>query len=286
MTDSNTTSALGDANLRGAHVIVVGAGFLGRVVAKQLKSAGARVTGTTRSEAGAEPLHAMGIEHRPLHLTSNSRQTVLTRSLADADMIVYAVSPGEEGQTVVFRDALLGVAQATNGPLVVVSSTGVYDADDGSWVDETSHTTGIIAGSERLLWARPHTAVVRCGGLYGPGRSPVAWVKNEQQRKRASNGNQLAWMNWVNVEDAASAIILALSHGEGPFNVAHTPVTREDFYGEACKLAGVEELTFRDSGYGLGKRVSSTRAQSVLGWQPRHPTHVEGLRACTKAVVE
>ncbi len=286
MPDSNTTPGARDANLQGAHVIVVGAGYLGRVVARQLKEAGARVTGTTRTDEGAEALNAMGIDHRPLLLTSNIRQAVLTRSLSDADMIVYAVSPSEEGQTVVFRDGLLGVAQATNGPFVVVSSTGVYDADDGGWVDETSHTTGIIATTERLLWARPHTAVVRCGGLYGPGRSPVAWVKNEQQRKRFAMGNQLAWMNWVHVEDAASAIILALSHGDGPFNVAHAPSTREDFYGVACEVAGVPELTFRDSGYGLGKRVSSNRAQAVLGWQPRFPTHVEGLRACTSAVVE
>lgn len=286
MPDSNTTTTAGDANLQGQHVVIVGAGYLGRVVARQLKAAGARVTGTTRDETKADALAAIGIEHRPLLLTNNTRQTVLTRSLADADMIVYAVAPGEEGQTVAFRDGLLGVAQATNGPLVVVSSTGVYDADDGDWVDETAHTTGIIATTEKVLWSRPHTAVVRCGGLYGPGRSPVAWVKNEQKRKRFAMGNQLAWMNWVHVEDAASAIIRALSHGEGPFNVVHAPVTREDFYGEACKLAEMPELTYRDSGYGLGKRVSATRAMEKLGWKPLYPTHVEGLRACTTAVVE
>ena len=168
----------------------------------------------------------------------------------------------------------------------MVSSTGVYDADDGSWVDETSQTTGLISTTERLLWARPHTAVVRCGGLYGPGRSPVAWVKNDQRRKRFAAGNQLAWMNWVHVDDAAQAIILALSHGEGPFNVVHAPVTRENFYGEACTIAGVPELTYRDSGYGLGKRCAATRAQTILGWTPRYPTHVEGLRACSSAVVE
>lgn len=286
MPDSNTTTTASDANLQGQHVVIVGAGYLGRVIARQLKAAGARVTGTTRNASGADALTALGVEHRPLLLTNNTRQTVLTRSLSDADMIVYAVAPGDEGQTVAFRDGLLGVAQATSGPLVVVSSTGVYDADDGDWVDETSHTTGIIATTEKVLWSRPHTAVVRCGGLYGPGRSPVAWMKNEERRKRSAMGNQLAWMSWVHVEDAAWAVILALAHGEGPFNVAHAPVTREDFYGEACRIAGVPELTFRDSGYGLGKRVSTKRASDELGWRPRHPTHVEGLRACTTAVVE
>lgn len=170
--------------------------------------------------------------------------------------------------------------------MVFVSSTGVYTADDGTWLDETALTVGELAETERMLLQRPHTSVLRCGGLYGPGRSPVVWLQDPMRRERLGRGAPDAWMNWVRIEDVVSAIRACLAREvTGAFNIAHAPVTRRDFYDEAARVAGTPPLEFTGRG-GLGKRCSNQRARDQLELTLAYPTHIDGLSLATVALVE
>jgi nucleoside-diphosphate-sugar epimerase len=49
----------------------------------------------------------------------------------------------------------------------------------------------------------------------------------------------------------------------------------------AIDEAGLSEMAL--SFYAECKRVSNARAKAALGWQPRHPTYRDGLRAILEA---
>ena len=114
------------------------------------------------------------------------------------DIVLYSVAPGRDGDArLAFLDGALRVQEQLEAHpparFIYVSSTGVYAQKDGSLVDEQSPANPeesrhrwIREAEDRLRGpdARPAATVLRLGGLYGPGRSPVEWMRNDGFRKR------------------------------------------------------------------------------------------------------
>jgi nucleoside-diphosphate-sugar epimerase len=172
-----------------------------------------------------------------------------------------------------------------------VSTTGVHAQADGSAVGEESaaepleeRSRMIRSAEERLLdLARRGEApalVLRLGGLYGPGRSPIEWLRRPAMRERILGGGREAWMNWVRVEDAALALALAVESGQ-PGEVYlitdDEPVRRGDFYRLAAERGGLPAPDLPSRPDDLGKRCSNRKARAELGFAPRFPTYREGL---------
>lgn len=263
------------ASFRGSHVLVIGAGYLGKRVIAAIVAAGCQVTATSRSDSKRGSIEKLGARHVVAQFPGDTVPP-------DVDLVVCCIA----GSDTAMRQAPLAIAAGTDAPLIFVSSTGVYASDDGTWVEESALTQGELSETERVLLQRPRTTVLRCGGLYGGERNPVAWMHDAERRARLGKGNADAWMNWVRVEDAARAVLAACEREEtGSFNIAHAPVTRRNFYDLAAQHAGVEPLTFTGTG-GMGKRVATQRARDVLELTLNYPTHAEGLSLPTSAVVE
>ena len=276
------------------NAIVIGCGYLGARVAAELAARGYDVHVTSRSEEKIERL---------AHTYTAHRLDLATMGHADAlfetrfDVAVYAVAPGRGGDAdLAFREGpghcLQLWGERSPGMFVFLSSTGVYSQDDGSWVDESTPPAPATERQQRLVSAEDNvltqrddggnTCAVRLGGLYGPDRSPVAWCQDPQWRERLARGNAEAFMNWIHVDDAAAAVSAAAERaraGEVYLAVDGTPITRRDFYGRACELAGVAPLDLESNPALLGKRCSAAKAREELGFEPRWPSAIEGLAA-------
>lgn len=277
-------------------ILIAGCGYLGARVGTLLLARGTRVVATTRSSVRLPVLAGLGFEPEILDLADPDASAVWERAFGGA---VYSVAPGRGGDArLAFREGPLACARRLaegSGPapvpFVLVSSTGVYAEDSGGWVDETSPAE---PAEERLRWLREgedalrdlsargslRAAIVRSGGLYGPGRSPLAWLLRPEMRASVARGRGDAYLNWIRVEDAAEAAIRALERGrpgEIYDAVDGEPVRRADFYGLAAELAGAAPIEFASSG-GLGKRVRGEKARSELGFRPRFASYREGLR--------
>jgi nucleoside-diphosphate-sugar epimerase len=212
--------------------------------------------------------------------------------------VVYAAAAGKDGdEELVFQDAPIschGLLGRELERFVHVSSTGVYPQTAGEALDEESpaEPTGgrpaLVREAERRLLGEEdagNALVVRLGGLYGPGRSPLEWLLRPGFRERLRGGAE-AWMNWIHIEDAAAAVSAAAAggrSGEIYLAVDGCPVKRSDFYQLAAELAGVEPPELDPDSADLGKRLSNRKLIEELGVDLRYPDYRSGLEAISGA---
>ncbi len=89
-------------------------------------------------------------------------------------------------------------------------------------------------------------------------------------------------MNWVHVDDAAAATVLAAEAGrpgEIYLVVDDEPVRHEDFYNFACERGGSPPLDLASDPSRRAKRCSNRKARDELGFTPKYPSYREGLAA-------
>jgi nucleoside-diphosphate-sugar epimerase len=174
--------------------------------------------------------------------------------------------------------------------ILLISSTSVYAATDGAWVDETtdpmagSHddiesreNAKVMLAQEELVLKSGHPAVVfRLSGIYGPGRNRIRPIL--EGRLKPSMGG--LFMNRIHAHDLVRGARLLLERGQNGeiyLGADDAPCTQKEFYGwlyERLSLtppAQTEEKT----AHGSNKRVSNQKIKS-LGLKLRYPTYKEG----------
>jgi len=278
-----------------SNVLILGCGYLGTRVGTMCHGQGMIVTGTTRNSQRFAELEALGFKPAILDLEDPAASTLWKRP---HDFVLYAVAAGKDGDPeLAFASGALACArllrerEACPRAFVFISSTGVYAQNDGASVDEDSPTNPgtkrpqlLCKGEEDLLeFSRREdfpVVILRLGGLYGPGRSPVEWLGRPDMRERLSRRGREAYMNWIRVEDAASAVVLAFERGRAGeiyLVVDDEPVRRGEFLGYAASQAGLPEPSLPSRPAELGKRCSNRKARLELGFRPAFPTYREGL---------
>ncbi|MGA0561819.1 NAD-dependent epimerase/dehydratase family protein [Ancylobacter sp. VNQ12] len=219
-----------------------------------------------------------------------------------ADVILASAAPGEAG------DPFLGPLGAAigggsgKGPLVYLSTIGVYGDSGGSWIDETAPLASTAPrGRQRIAaeqaWqalgdasGRP-VAVLRLGGIYGPGRNVLVDVADGSARCVERAGQVF---NRIHVDDIADAIHAAGAAGfDGAVNLVDDepspscapvrfaagllgrPAPEAVPFAEAATRMSAMALSF----WADNRRVRNDRLHALLGGPLRHPTYREGLAA-------
>lgn len=187
-------------------VLLAGCGDLGIETGRRLLATGERVIGVRRDISQLPD----GFEPQSVDLRVSRPQVP-----ADTSLVVIAITAGErtaDAYRATYLEGLRNVLDALGGAqprVLLVSSTAVYDIDDGRWVDEqtpatsTSPTAAVLIETEQLLLERvPGSVVLRLGGIYGPGRENLI---NQVRDGRA--GYSSLHTNRIHRDDAAAAII-------------------------------------------------------------------------------
>jgi nucleoside-diphosphate-sugar epimerase len=167
------------------------------------------------------------------------------------------------------------------------SSTAVYGQAAGEWVDESSETTPAHFSGARLLEAErlllehdvPAT-VLRCSGIYGPGRTRL--IDNVRQGSATPSQR---FTNRIHRDDVAGAIAYLLRQPEPPpllllSDDAPTPDT--EVIGFLAQLLGVPApppgAVAGPAGRGGHKRCRNARLRAT-GYELRYPSYREGYGA-------
>ena len=260
-----------------------------------MQAADFEALGTTRSESRAAELEDAGIPAAVMELGNAAAHPLLNEKW---DAAIYAAAAGKGGdKDLVFRRAPITCHErlCVGGleRFVYVSSTGVYPQTGGELLDEESPAEpaggigALIRETERELLGEARgngTVVVRLGGLYGPGRSPIEWLQRPDFSKRLRGGAE-AWMNWIHIDDAATAVSAAAAGGRGGeiyLAVDGCPVKRKDFYHRAAELAGVEPPGLDADSGDLGRRLSNRKLIEELGVNLLYPDYRQGLAAVSE----
>jgi nucleoside-diphosphate-sugar epimerase len=275
--------------------LVIGCGYLGRVVAARWRAAGHRVFATTRSPERAAELRAAGLEPVVCDVLRPDSLRALPSSV---ETIVYCVgfdrSAGVPMRTV-YIEGLSNVLTALDrwaGRFVHVSSTGVYAQTGGEEVEETAETrppqgsTGdVVLEAERLLLARRPAVVLRLAGIYGQGRLIRA---REVRAGEALASDPERWLNLIHVEDGAAAVVAAGERGAAGrvYNVCDDrPVRCGAFYTRLAELLGAPPPRFAAAPAldQANRRVVNRRMKDELGVVLRHGSYEEGLIQAAKS---
>jgi len=282
--------------------LIIGVGYLGERVARQLVARGDRVFGTTRSLGRAIELSRLGIESIVADVTVSDS---LAR-LPEVDRVLYCVGfDRSQGLPIraVYVDGLrhaLGHLLDRAGKFVYAGSTGVYGQDDGGWVDEESPTEPRSESGRACLEAEsviqsyellPST-ILRYSGLYGPGRI----MRREGLLKgEPIVGDPEKFLNLIHIDDAAKVAIAALDADEpGLLYLASDdrPSPRREFYELAAQALGAPVPRFESPAPGSSKagrdesnkRVSNARMKAELGVTLTYPDLTSGVPAAIRSV--
>jgi nucleoside-diphosphate-sugar epimerase len=294
-----------------------GTGVLGRRLVPQLVARGHQVTATSTGEAKLGLLERLGADAVVMDgLDPASVGAAVAR--AEPDAIVHQMTAiGTADIKHMDRwfaatnrlrtegtDHLLAAAGAAGVANVVAQSYACWNGiRAGGWVkteeDPLDPQTGTAA--EVVMAAVSHLeaavgeyggAVLRYGGLYGPGATDDQ-VELIRKRQYPVVGGGAGYSSWVHVDDAAGATVLAVEQkARGVFNIVDDePAPAREWlpYLAACAgakppmrvpgwlarlLAGDVAVTMMTEGRGF----SNAKAKRELGWRLRYPSWRQGFK--------
>jgi nucleoside-diphosphate-sugar epimerase len=294
-----------------------GTGVIGRRLVPQLVARGHQVTATTTSAAKLgllQQLGADGVVMDGLDAVSVGEAVAAARP----DAIVHqmtALSEAHAGKPNLRKpdrffaitnrlrsegtDHLLAAAEATGVTNFVAQGAAIFNGiREGGWVKTEEDPLDVVEGTKAInhledVVVKASGAVLRYGGLYGPGAIDDQ-VKLLRKRLYPLVGGGTGYFSWVHTDDAASATVLAVEQkAKGVFNIVDdepAPVSEWLPYLAECAgakpprrlpawlarlLAGemmVDMMTNKGRGF------SNAKAKRELGWQLRYPSWRQGFK--------
>ena len=278
--------------LENPSALVIGCGYLGAELLRELTRTGWTSTGITLSESSADALRSEGLKVVAADLrTSDFR--VLTEN--HPAVMIHCASSGKGGPPAyreIFLETTRRLIKETGFEhLIFTSSTSVYAQTDGSMVTEKDlaeperETGKILRDTEELVLAHQGT-VLRLAGIYGPGRCVPLQKLLSGEAVIEDDGDRI--INSIHRDDAVTAFCLAARHRwQGILNVAdNTPVTQREWFQWVCARTGrpLPPFVTRDLSRKrawTSKRVSNAKLRS-LGWSPQYPSFREGIEGLLK----
>lgn len=279
-------------------VLIVGCGYVGLPLGAELVRRGFQVFGLRRT--ASDELRAAGITPLVGDVSRIDSLAALPRAF---DWVINTVASTAGGEADYRRTYLEGTRnllrwlQPAPRAFVYTSSTGVYAQNDGSMVTEESPTepdsatSRVLIETEQLLLQaarerRFPAMILRCAGIYGPGRG--YWLRQFLAGEAKLEGGGERWLNMIHRDDVGAAVVSALERGAPGeiYNVVDDePVQqRAVFAWLADRLNRPMPPTVAEiSGTGrravTNKRVSNRKLRLALQCELKYPTFREGYAA-------
>ena len=252
-------------------LIVLGSGYTGHLLHRIGTSQGRTVHATSRNPS----INLSGIPSDQRLRFDLEQPSTWLNIPAQADLIwCFPATPLEQVQ------AFARTLDAPARRIVVLGSTSAYEVSDHTaeypppWIDESAPidlTKSRVQGEEYLR-NKLGAIVLRVAGIYGPGRSPLDWIR----QGRVSPSRK--YVNLIHAEDLAAICLLALDKGE-PGEAYNVSDGQPHTWNEICTTAqqrwGVAAAAKEDRS--SGKRISNAKLRSELGYVLKHPDLFEAL---------
>ncbi len=276
-------------------------GYIGRAIADALSKAGDSVTGLARSDAAARSLEEKGITpHRGDLLSPDA----LTAAAAASDGVIHTATTNDGSKDRAAVCAMLEAIAGSGKAFVYTSGIWVLGNTGDGIADETAplHPAALVSwrpSIEELVLSTARknvrSSVIRPAVVYGRAKGiPAGFVKSARELGTARFVG-IGDNHWpaVHVEDLADLYVRAVKKAPpgSLFLAAETAAHRVKEIAEAASFGAgaggrTESWPLEDARKTLGafadalaldQQVSSARAKTTLGWQPRADGILEDL---------
>ncbi len=281
-------------------LLSLGHGYSARALANVLIPKGWRIIATTRDPDKAAAMRATGVE--PLIWPSE----VNAQALDGVTHVLTSAGPTEAGDPVLAH-LMAEITRAAPHLQWVgyLSTTAVYGDHGGGWVDESTPPSPASKRGHWRVEAEKAWAMIpdlplhifRLAGIYGPGRGPLAKVRNGTARRIIKPGQVFSR---IHVEDIAQILATSMARPNSTppcaiYNLCDDdPAPPEDVIAHTANLLGLpvppaipfaeaEMTPMARSFYGENKRVRNDRIKDELGIELIYPGYREGLAAMVEA---
>lgn len=265
-------------------VSILGCGWLGLPLAKELLKNGFVVKGSTTSNNKKDLLENEGIPHFAIALETDQNSENIVPFLEESDLLIIAIPPKLRGKNKDYSDAnknsfvakiqnlIPFIQKSTVTKVLFISSTAVYGEANTSVTEETP--TAPVTESGRQLVAIENllldqtsfeTTILRFGGLIGPNRNPARFLAG-----KINMPNPEAPINLIELDDCLQ-IILKIIEKQSWATIynAVTPYhpSRKDYYTKKALEANLVPPTFDQENVSVGKTILSNKLMQQLDYQ-------------------
>ena len=281
-------------------IVTGGAGFIGSHIVDALAARGDEVhvldnlaTGSRKHVAPAATLHEGDIRADAAELFDKVRPDFCVHLAAQADVSTSVQRPDYDAEVNVLGTLRVLEAARAHGAQVVFSSTGgaIYGECDGPATELaprrplSPYGMAKLAAEEYLagwnrLYGTGHVAL-RFANVYGPRQSAsleggvvaIFLERMAAAQPTAIYGDGAQTRDFVYVGDVAEAVLAAVGHAGGVFNIGTGIETSVTELHAACRRA-VGSSDFPSHGPAregdvLRSVIDPNLAASAIGWQPR-----------------
>lgn len=283
-------------------VVIVGCGDIGARVAQRWLGRGAIVHGVVSTARSVDRLGKLGIDAQLLDLD----QSVPLGGIEVNDALVYyfAPPPTQGRVDTRMRNFLVAVGEQRPTRLIYLSTTGVYGDCGGALVSETAPPNPQTDRGRRRLdaeqavreWSGRSGAgivILRVGGIYGPGRLPLARIRAGTP---VLHEHLAPATNRIHADDLAAVCEAAAEHGVAGqiYNVSDGQAGNmtQYFYAiaDAAGLPRPPAVGWNEAERTMtagmlsylreSRRLDTRRMEQDLKVTLRYPTLDEGLASC------
>lgn len=226
-------------------ISILGCGWLGLPLAKQLLASGYTIKGSTSSSVKVSTLQQAGIKPYLINLHPNNIEGEITNFLNGSKILIIDIPPklrGKESEnfTDKIKTLIPHIEKSGISKVLFISSTSVYGDVEGIITEETPPQPNSESGkqlleAEKLLQNNKNfkTVIIRFGGLIGNDRHPVHYLAGKID---IPNPNGL--INLIHQDDCISIILNSIEKNfeEGILNgVTPYHPTRKEYYTKKAK---------------------------------------------------
>jgi len=286
-------------------LLIIGCGDVGKRVAHLALDRGLEVFGLTRTVTHAEELETLGI--RVVHGDLDSQLPIDGLPTSGAHVIYLAPPPGGgEGDPRVRTFAASVLPGEEPAKVVYVSTSGVYGDCDGAFVDEQTPLNPQTARARRRVDAETllkewgvhrniPVVILRVTGIYGPGRFPLARLKEGHPVLREE---EAGLTNRIHADDLAQICLAAAEKAPAGevYNVSDGhPTTMTEYFNRVADAFGLPrplQVSLKEarkvmtplmlSYIGESRRLDNRKVLKELGVTLRYPDLESGLRDVVK----
>jgi nucleoside-diphosphate-sugar epimerase len=272
-------------------LLVIGCGDLGSAVASHYAAEGWQVWGVRR-----QPSVLPGVTMISADVTEPASLTLLAK--LQPDFVLMVLTPGEftdERYHKVYVEGLANCLETIDRSrlrrVIWVSSTSVFQQDDGELLNEDSIAAPSGFSGQRLLEAeqllgaaRVPFTILRCGGIYGPGRERLL---RQLRAGKCSPPWPPRYSNRIHRDDVVNILnfLLLRAAADLPLDNLYLAVDSEpaliaDVERWFCAQLGLDysKLVAQEGELRGGNRRCSSGRLAALGYRFLYPSYREGLK--------
>ena len=265
-------------------ISILGCGWLGYPLAKDLIKKGYLVNGSTTSESKISTLENAGINPFLVTLESESISESINEFLDKSEILIIDIPPKLRGNNYdsanssrkIFVEKIEtlipSIEKSSVKKVLFVSSTAVYGNENDLITEETLPNPETESGKQLLLAEAIlqknqnfETTILRFGGLIGENRHPVKFLAGKENLENAD-----APVNLIHQIDCINIIeeIIDQSKWNEVFNaVAPFHPTREDYYTQKASEMNFTLPKFSAEKSNIKKTISSEKIETILNYQ-------------------